>query len=122
MLKLNYTDHGLFLEQVPGSVDVVAAKRVKLAVNVGQTVHLEPGRAAFLLPVSLPGLKRLKSTLRKNSSGAIALEYVDDECVEVSLKGTWVTQTPDAEAGTFMTALAPESERLIVRMWEASQP
>lgn len=122
MLKLNYTDYGLHLERVPAPLDSVAAQRAMLAVHVGETLHLEPGRAAFLLPMEIPGIKQLKSTLRKNRSGAIALENVDEDYVEVSLKGTWLASTANAESGTFMTALAPESERLLLRMWQFAQP
>ncbi len=122
MLKLNYTDYGLFLEQVTASFDAVAAQRVMLAVNVGETLHLEPGRAAFLLPVALPEINQLASMVKVNTSDAIALNNVDDEYIEVSLKGTWMAKSPNAESGTFMTALAPESEQLIFRMWQVTQP
>ena len=121
MLKLNYTDYGLFLEQVAASLDAVAAQRVMLAVNVGETLHLEPGRAAFLLPVELPGITQLKSMLRTNTADEIALATVDDEYVEVSLKGTWIASSANDEAGTFMTALAPESELLIYHLWQVTQ-
>ncbi|NEQ51659.1 MAG: hypothetical protein F6K11_16220 [Leptolyngbya sp. SIO3F4] len=122
MLKLNYTDYGLFLEQVAASLDAVAAQRVMLAVHVGETLHLEPGRAAFLLPIELPGITQLQSMLQASTTeDAIALTNVDDEFVEVSLKGTWVAQNANAESGTFMTALAPESERLIFKLWQVTQ-
>lgn len=121
MLKLNYTDYGLFLEQVTASLDAVAAQRVMLAVHVGETLHLEPGRAAFLLPVELPGITQLESMLEINATDAIALASVDDEFVEVSLKGTWMASSANAESGTFVTALAPESEQLIYRLWQVTQ-
>ncbi len=121
MLKLNYTDYGLFLEQVTASLDVVATQRVMLAVHVGETLHLEPGRAAFLLPVELPGINQLESMLQTNATDAIDLATVDDDFVEVSLKGTWIASSANAESGTFMTALAPESEMLIYQLWQVTQ-
>ena len=121
MLKLNYTDYGLFLEQVAASFDAVAIQRVMLAVNVGETLHLEPGRATFLLPVELPGITQLESMLRTNTTDAIALATVDDGFVEVSLKGTWIANSANDESGTFMTALAPESELLIYQLWQVTQ-
>ena len=121
MLKLNYTDYGLFLEQVATSLDAVAAQRVMLAVHVGETLHLEPGRAAFLLPVELPGITQLELMLRTNAADEIALAAVDDEFVEISLKGTWIANSANAESGTFITTLAPESEMLIYQLWQVTQ-
>ena len=121
MLKLNYTDYGLFLEQVAASVDVVATQRVMLAVHVGEPLHLEPGRAAFLLPVELPGITQLKSMLQTHATDVIDLAAVDDKFVEVSLKGTWMANSAQAESGTFMTALTPDSEQLIYRLWQVTQ-
>ncbi|MEO0737034.1 MAG: alr0857 family protein [Cyanobacteria bacterium J06649_12] len=121
MLKLNYTDYGLFLEQVTTPLDAVATQRVMLAVTVGETLHLEPGRAAFLISVEIPGITRLTSMLETTVTDAIALTTVDDEFVEVSLKGTWIASSAHAESGTFITALEPESERLIYQLWQVTQ-
>ncbi|MEO1179762.1 MAG: alr0857 family protein [Cyanobacteria bacterium J06636_28] len=121
MLKLNYTDYGLFLEQVTASLDAVATQRVMLAVTVGETLHLEPGRAAFLLPVEIPGITHLTSMLETTVTDAVALTTVDEDFVEVSLKGTWMANSANAESGTFITALEPESERLIYHLWQITQ-
>ncbi|MEM8805263.1 MAG: alr0857 family protein [Cyanobacteria bacterium P01_G01_bin.38] len=121
MLKLNYTDYGLFLEQVTASLDAVATQRVMLAVYAGEPLHLEPGRAAFLLQADIPGVAQLKRVLQSDATEAISLTLVDGEFVEVSLKGTWIANSANAEAGTFITALAPESERLIYQLWQATQ-
>lgn len=122
MLKLNYTDIGLFIEQVIASLDAIAAQRVMLAVRVGEPLYLEPGQATFLLPVTSPGIEQLMSLLEANDSDTITLATVDDEYVEVSLKGTWMAESANAESGTFMAALAPESEQLIFQMWQVTQP
>ena len=121
MLKLNYTDYGLFLEQVTASLDAIATQRVMLAVHVGEPLHLEPSQASFLLPVKLPGIGQLKGLLRQNVADAIALTSVDDDFVEVSLKGTWIANSAHAEAGTFITVLTPKSELLIHRLWQMTQ-
>ncbi|MEO1352573.1 MAG: alr0857 family protein [Cyanobacteria bacterium J06635_15] len=121
MLKLNYTDYGLFLEQITASLDAVATQRIMLAVYAGEPLHLEPGRAAFLLQADIPGVAQLKRVLQSDATEAITLTIVDDEFVEVSLKGTWIASTANAEAGTFITALAPDSEILIYQLWQATQ-
>nr|WP_250565479.1 alr0857 family protein [Adonisia turfae] len=119
-MKLNYTDYGLFLEQVTASLDAVATQRVMLAVHVGEPLHLEPSRASFLLPVKLPGINQLEYLLRQNVTDVIDLASVDDEFVEVSLKGTWIANSANAESGTFITALTPESEMLIYELWRVT--
>jgi len=121
VLKLNYTDYGLFLERVTASLDAVATQRVMLAVYTGESLHLEPGRAAFLLPVSNPQVAGLVEILCGDLSNEIALTAVDVDFVEVSLKGTWIANSAHAEAGTFITVLTPKSELLIHRLWQMTQ-
>ncbi|MEM7065484.1 MAG: alr0857 family protein [Cyanobacteria bacterium P01_B01_bin.77] len=121
MLKLNYTDDGLFLEQVTASLDAVAIQRVMLAVHVGEPLHLVPTRATVLLSVEMPGINHLESVLEINAADTITLANIDEKFVEVSLKGTWIAKDADAESGTFITALTPESERLIYWLWQVTQ-
>ncbi|MEM6598700.1 MAG: alr0857 family protein [Cyanobacteria bacterium P01_C01_bin.69] len=120
MLKLNYNDYGLFLEHVTASLDAVATQRVMLAVYAGETLHLEPGRAAFLVSADATGVNQLKSVLQKDATQTVTLTGVDDEFVEVSLKGTWIANSANAEAGTFITALTPVSEALIYQLWQVT--
>lgn len=121
MLKLNYTDFGLFLELVEASLDAVATQRVMLAVYTGEPLHLEPGRAAFLLPTHLPGVMRLQRILYRDATNAATLTTVDSDFVEVSLKGTWIASNAQAEAGTFIATLNPDSEALIYQLWQTTQ-
>lgn len=88
MLKLNYTDLGLFLEQVNTSVEALIADRVLLAVRLGTTLHAEAGRAAFLLPANADGIAELDRAICCSSDAYVSLSIVDAEFVEVSLKGT----------------------------------
>ena len=129
MLKLNYNDYGLFLEQVNASVDALtgsslwefATQRVMLAVYAGETLHIEPGRAAFLIEANTPEVDRLRCVLQNDTTGVITLSAVDDDYIEVSLKGTWIASSAQAESGTFVAALTPESEKLVCRLWQATQ-
>lgn len=121
MLKLNYNDYGLFLEQVSASIDAIATQRVMLAVYAGETLHIEPSRAAFLLPAHISGVAQLKRVLQTETKTFITLTRVDDEFLEVSLKGTWIASSAQAEAGTFITVLTPESEELVYQLWQATQ-
>ena len=129
MLKLNYNEYGLFLEQVNASMDALpqaslwefATQRVMLAVYAGETLHIEPGRAAFLLPANTPGVTRLERVLQADETKTITLTTVDGEFVEVSLQGTWIANSAQAEAGTFITSLTPESETLVYQLWQATK-
>lgn len=121
MLKLNYNDYGLFLERVTASLDAIATQRVMLAVYTGETLHLEPGRAAFLVSAKATGVDQLESVLQADTTQTMLLTYVDDEFVEVSLKGTWIANSANADAGTFITALTPVIEALIYQLWQVTQ-
>ena len=118
MLKLNYNDCGLLLERVSASLDAIATQRVMLAVYAGETLHMEPGRAAFLVAVDTIGFIQLEDVLQNDAIQAVTLSGVDSEFVEVSLKGTWIASSADAEAGTFITALTPACESLIYQVWQ----
>ena len=129
MLKLNYTDCGLFLEQVDVSLDALpqaslwefATQRVMLAVYAGEPLHMEPGRAAFLASANAPEVQKLKRILQTDTTKTVTVAAVDDGFVEVSLKGTWIAKSVNAEAGTLIAALPDESERLICQLWQVTQ-
>ena len=92
-----------------------------LAVYTGETLHLEPGRAAFLVSAKATGVDQLESVLQADTTQTMLLTYVDDEFVEVSLKGTWIANSANADAGTFITALTPVIEALIYQLWQVTQ-
>jgi hypothetical protein len=121
MLKLTYTDFGLHLERVTTSVEAAVAQRVVLAMRMGQTLHVEPSRAAFLLPIATPGLDALARLLRVEQNWAIAIDPVDDECVEVCLQGSWIAATADAHEGMFVVELSEQTEFFVYRLWKATQ-
>lgn len=121
VLKLNYTDCGLFLEQVDASLDAIATQRVMLAVYAGEPLHMEPGRAAFLVSASASEVKKLQSILQADATKTVTVAAVDDGFVEVSLKGTWIAKSINAEAGTLMAALSDESEKLVCQLWQITQ-
>lgn len=121
MLKLNCTDDGLFLEQITASFDAAVIQQVMLAVHMGKTLHLASTRATVLLSGEMPGIRHLESMLEANAADAITLTNIDDEFVEVNLQGTWIAKDANAESGTFMAVLTPESERLIYWLWQVTQ-
>jgi hypothetical protein len=121
MLKLTYTDVQLTLERLSGSIETLVAQRVVLALRVGQSIHVEPGKAAFLLPMGVVNLKEFKAAVRSEGSNAIALCAVDEDFLEVSLKGTWIAGHCDAHEGMFIAGLSDRTEFFVHKLWQATQ-
>jgi hypothetical protein len=118
MLKLTYTEAELHLERLATSLENLVAQRVILALRLGQPVQIEPGRAAFLLAATTPGLAQLTFTLQLEPNWAIAIAPVDADYVEVSLQGNWIATSTDTHEGMFISAFAERIEGLICKLWQ----
>lgn len=121
MLKLNYTDVGLYMERTMTNPELLIAQRVLLAMRLGQTLHVEPSRASFLLPVDIPELKVLEMALHREYGSAVTLIAVDEEFVEVGLSGSWIAEDKDAYEGMFLTVMSDRNEFLIYKLWQMSE-
>lgn len=121
MLKLTYIEDGLHMERVAAPLEVLVAQRVLLAVRAAQRLHVEPGQASFLLRADAPDLTRLQRVLRLEQTAAVTISPVDCDFVEVTVQGSWVAETADAEAGVFITALSDMAEFLVMKLWDATQ-
>jgi hypothetical protein len=120
MLKLTYTEFGLHLERVTVSLETLVCQRVVLALRMGQTLHVEPSRAAFLLSIEVPGFAELDK-LARSEQVALAIAPVDDGFVEVSVRGNWIANSAEAHSGMFVTALGDRVEFFVYKLWEATQ-
>lgn len=121
MLKLNYTDVGLYMEQTLTNPELLIAQRVLLAMRLGRSLHIEPGRASFLLPVDIPELKVLEMALQQGCTSAVTLIAVDEEFVEVGLTGSWIAEDKDAHEGMFLAVMSDRIERFIYKLWQMSE-
>jgi hypothetical protein len=121
MLKLNYTEVGLYMEYVETSLELTIAQRVVLAMRLGQTLHVEPGRASFLLPMQMTALRDLQMLLTQDSHHRVAVTSVDRGYVEVSLQGSWISEGAEADQGMLLTVLGAPLEAMIYKLWQASQ-
>ena len=121
MLKLTYTESGFYMERLAQSPEQLVALRVMLAMRVGQKIVVEPSSAAFLLPVNLPQLSMLEVAVQKEGGETITLCVADDEFVEVSLGGSWITVDPEQENGVFITALSEQIELLLFKLWQVTE-
>ncbi|NJO40624.1 MAG: hypothetical protein HC769_19915 [Cyanobacteria bacterium CRU_2_1] len=121
MLKLNYTEVGLYMERIMTSPELLIAQRVVLAMRLGQTLHIEPGRASFLLPADIPKLEGLEMALQRECSSVVTLIPVDEEFVEVGLSGIWVAEDREAHEGMFLTLMSDRAEFFTYKLWQMSE-
>jgi hypothetical protein len=121
MLKLTYTDVGLYMERIAASLETLVSQRVVLALRAGQSLHVEPGKASFLLPADAPGLRHLETTLNLRIRQDITITPVDNEFVEMSVNGIWIAQTAEAYEGMFVTALCDRTEFFVYKLWQSTQ-
>ncbi|MEP0914997.1 hypothetical protein NDI45_29300 [Leptolyngbya sp. GB1-A1] len=121
MLKLNYTDVGLYMERTTTNPELLIAQRVLLAMRLGQTLHVEPGCASFLLPADISELKVLGMALDREYGSAATLIAVDEEFVEVGLSGSWIAEDKDAHEGMFLAVMSNRTEFLIYKLWQMSE-
>jgi hypothetical protein len=120
MLKLTYTDAGLHMEKVTIALEKLVTQRVVLALRLGQALHIEPSRAAFLLPADAPGLNQLRLTIRMEKS-RVSVTLVDAQFVEVCVYGNWIATSDEAHEGMFITAFSDRTELLVYKLWESTQ-
>jgi len=121
MLKLTYTEFGLHLERVTVSLETLVYQRVVLALRMGQPLHVEPSRAAFLLSIEVPGFAELETLARLERVATLSITPVDDQFVEVSVQGSWIASTAEAHSGMFVTALSDRTEFFVYKLWQATQ-
>ncbi|MBW4422730.1 MAG: hypothetical protein KME13_26575 [Myxacorys californica WJT36-NPBG1] len=121
MLKLNYTDVGLYMERTMTNPELLIAQRVLLAMRLGRSLHIEPGRASFLLPADIPQLKVLEMALHQKCGSAVTLIAVDEGFVEVGISGSWIAEDKDAHEGMFLTVMSDRNEFLIYKLWRMSE-
>jgi len=121
MLKLSYTEDGLYMERVLTSPELAIAQRVILAMRLGQSLQVEPGHASFLLPADVPELEQLEKSLRQECRGRVTVIAVDDEFVEVSLSGSWIAESKEAHEGMFLSIMGDRTEFFLYKLWQMSE-
>ncbi|MDZ8189202.1 MAG: hypothetical protein RMX96_30730 [Nostoc sp. ChiSLP02] len=121
MLKLTYTESSFYLEFLTQSLEEWVAQRVILALRVGHTLSVEPSTASFLLPVDLPEVEVLKAEVRRDDREIIALCVCDSEYVEVTLRGSWLSDPCEDAAGVFVTTMSDRAEFFLHKLWQEAQ-
>ena len=130
MLKLNYSDVGLFMERTMTNPELLIAQRVLLAMRLGRLprrgncfapLYIESGCASFLLPADIPQLKVLKRALHREYGSVVTLIAVDEGYVEVGIIGSWIAEDKDAHEGMFLAVMSDQIERFIYKLWQMSE-
>ncbi|GAB4468860.1 MAG: hypothetical protein OHK0037_26730 [Elainellaceae cyanobacterium] len=119
MLKLTYTDADVYVEHLSTPIETAIAQRVTLSMRCGETLHVKPDYASFLISAHLPQLGQLQCLLTQQA-GAIALAPADENWVEITIYGSWLSSSAHAHEGAFLAALPAATERLIYQLWQAS--
>ncbi|MDM9383124.1 hypothetical protein QUB80_20730 [Chlorogloeopsis sp. ULAP01] len=120
MLKLTYTETSFHLECLTQSLEEWVAQRVILALRVGQSLCVEPSSASFLLPVDLPGLEQLKFEVQWDERETIILCVCDANYIEVTLRGSWLSDGSEDVKGVFVTTISDRTELLLYKLWLAA--
>ncbi|MCW5317633.1 hypothetical protein GTQ43_28815 [Nostoc sp. KVJ3] len=121
MLKLTYTESSFDLERVTLSLEEWVAQRVILALRVGQSLCIEPSTASFLLPVDLPGVEVLKTEVKRDDREIIALCACDTQYLEVTLQGSWLSDSSKDVVGVFFTTMSDRAEFFLHKLWQEAQ-
>jgi len=121
MLKLIYTERSFYLECLALSLEEWIAQRVVLAMRVGQSFYVEPSTASFLLPVDLPGVEMLEAVVKRNDTEIMDLSRCDAEYLEVTLRGSWLSEGSQEAVGVFVTTMSDRTEFFLHKIWQEAQ-
>ncbi|MBW4464806.1 MAG: hypothetical protein KME07_05115 [Pegethrix bostrychoides GSE-TBD4-15B] len=119
MLKVTYLENELYLEYLHTTVEDWIALRVILALRTGQRLMVEQMTASVLLPISLLERSALVNLARREDQ--VDLVQVDDDDMEVSLVGSWVSSGQQEAEGVFVATLSPSVEHLLAQLWQMAQ-
>ena len=115
MLKVTYTETGLFLDSCSESLETLLSDRVCVHTRVRRPVVVQPMSASIPLPRHLSGLRSL------SQFAAVTMSVCDRDWVEVTLSGVWVAEGVDHEEGIFVAELQPQLEQRLLHLWQQAQ-
>ncbi len=119
MLKITYTETGFHLEYLTESLETWVSKRTLVSLRAATSIYVEPYTASLMLRANLPYIKDLKTLTEDNE--IVELTACDDEYLEVSLQGTWVSSQENSEEGVFVCEMNPNTEFFLNKLWQEYQ-
>jgi hypothetical protein len=119
MLKITYIENGFYLEYLSESMATWMTRRALVCLRAGVSIYTESTTACVIIPNDLTILSEL---VKLQADGEIIeLTPCDEEYIEVSLPGTWVSSDRDREEGIFVCDLGDRAEASLYRLWQKSQ-
>ncbi len=110
MLKLMYTDTGIYLEQLTQPLNAWVEMRLAFAIQVGSSLYVEAGRGSFLLPNTV--------VLDHKIHEQIEIDRCDEDTLEISLEGLWLSSDGTQHEGILAVELDPELEYHLFQVWQ----
>jgi hypothetical protein len=71
--------------------------------------------------VDLPGVERLKAEVQQHDSETMALSVCDAEYLEVTLRGSWLSDSSENTDGVFVTMMSDRTEFFLRKLWQEAQ-
>ena len=118
MIKITYLEDGIYLEYLPEIAEAWKAARTIVSLRAAVSIYTESSTACLILPIDMSCLKNLTKLAEEESIDIIPC---DEEYVEVSLLGTWISRSRDSEEGTFVCDLGYDNENILYELWQESQ-
>ena len=119
MLKIIYIENGFYLKYLSESVATWMARRALVCLRAAMSIYTEPSTACIIIPNDLTMVSELEKL--QADGEIIELTFCDEEYVEVSLLGTWVSSNKDSEEGIFVCDLSDCAEASLYKLWQKSQ-
>ena len=116
MLKISYSDTKIALEQLPTTPEAVVARHSIFALRAGQSVYAQAGCGSLLVPTQLPEISAFVD--RVTDHPLVDIDLCDRAWLEVTLRGVWIAETPQSEAGILVTDLGEATEGGLVALWQ----
>jgi len=118
MLKITYLEDGIYLEYLRESLKTWTDRRILVSLRAGANIYVKASIACLSLPADTPYFSDLRALQARE---IIEVTLCDEEYVEVSFQGTWVTTHQDSEEGVFVCDLSNSHEFFIYKLWQESQ-
>ncbi len=118
MLKLTYTENSLHLEYLGEPMEEWIAARVVFSLRLGQGIQVSPSHAAFLVPMDLSLVRHLQAQVTRQQDPDIGVCVGDRDHLEISLRGTWISDHLTTDQGVFVTSLYPMLEFILLKLWQ----
>lgn len=111
MLKVTYTESGLCLEYCPQPLDLLLSDRVCMYARARRSIAIQPTIASIPLPTALVNSQELEQFQE------LELSPCDYDWLEITVRGLWITESPEQEEGIFVTELHPRVEQRLYKVW-----